>query len=122
MSGKQSQEDTLDWIKQTPVEEDDDTEVVVSGDLILQGQLCIADAEAMHLRLSKLLHAQVDISINSEALSRVDAAGIQLLYALVKEAKKRAVAVVWLSVSPALQEAADTLGLTQGMGFEVADA
>jgi len=121
MSGKQSQEDTLDWIKQTPVEEDV-TEVVVSGDLILQGQLCIADAEAMHLRLSKLLHAQVDISINSEALSRVDAAGVQLLYALVKEAKKRAVAVVWLSVSPALQEAADTLGLTQGMGFEVADA
>lgn len=115
MSDKETIENDLDWLTQTPEPE---SNVEVSGDVVLQGQLCIADAEAMHQRLSKVLHAHVDITIDSEALSRVDAAGIQLLYALVREAKKRAVAVVWLSVSPALQEAADTLGLTQGMGFK----
>jgi len=110
--------DSLDWIKQA----DDSGETAVeavSGDIVLEGSLGIAEAEAMHQRFACILDAGVDISIDSEDLSRVDAAGAQLLYAFVKEAGSRSVSLQWKSVSDALNEVTDTLGLTAGMGFEV---
>jgi len=107
--------DELDWIKQS----DDEPEAAseVSGDIVLTGSLGIAEAEAMHQQFSAILDAQVDISINAADLSRVDAAGVQLLYALAKEAKSRSIKLTWESVSDALTGAASTLGLSEGMGF-----
>jgi len=110
--------DSLDWIKQA----DDSGETAVeavSGDIVLEGSLGIAEAEAMHQRFASILDAGVDISIDSEDLSRVDAAGAQLLYAFVKEAGSRSIHLQWKSVSDALNAVTDTLGLTAGMGFEV---
>jgi len=120
MSNVSKKDDTLDWIKGTEKQLADADEDV-SGDIVLKGALGIAEAEAMHHRLSRVLDANVDISIQSEDLSRVDAAGAQLLYALVKEAKSRSVSLKWESVSDALQETTDMLGLSEGMGF-AADA
>ncbi|MBN4073200.1 STAS domain-containing protein [Mariprofundus ferrooxydans] len=120
MGKKEKQNDSLDWIKQAgekPAADDVADVVDVSGDLVLEGSLGIAEAEMMHQTLSQILDAQVDISIQSEALSRVDAAGVQLIYAFVKEAKTRSVAVQWLSVSDVLRETAIILGLQDGMGF-----
>jgi len=88
---------------------------------VFEGVLGIAEAEAMHHSLSRVLDAHVDVSIQSEDLSRVDAAGAQLLYAFVKEAKNRSIRLKWESVSDALQETTSTLGLSEGMGF-TADA
>jgi len=116
MSDVSKKDDSLDWIKGTepePVE----TEADVSGDIVLEGVLGIAEAEAMHHSLTRVLDAHVDIVMHSENLSRVDAAGAQLLYAFVKEAKKRALNLKWASVSDPLRETATTLGLIAGMGF-----
>ncbi|PCI43576.1 MAG: hypothetical protein COB41_06765, partial [Proteobacteria bacterium] len=82
----------------------------------------IAEAEAMHQKLSAILDAGVDISITSENLSRVDAAGAQLLYAFVKEANIRSLALTWQSVSDALMETVAVLGLSEGMAFKAPDA
>jgi len=114
-SDVKQQSDALDWIKQS----DDEPEAVpdVSGDIVLTGSLGIAEAEAMHQQFSAILDAQVDISINADDLSRVDAAGVQLLYALVKEAKSHSINISWASASDALKDAATTLGLSEGMGF-----
>jgi len=120
MGDKTTQVDSLDWIKDSDEKADDD--VPVSGDLVLEGSLGIAEAEAMHQQLSQILNAHVDVSIQSEDLSRVDAAGVQLLYAFVKEAKSRSVPLQWASVSDALLETATVLGVHEGMGFESADA
>ena len=111
--------DSLDWIKGSndAVESDE-----VSGDIVLEGALGIAEAEAMHQQLSAILDAGVDISITSKNLSRVDAAGVQLLYAFVKEAKVRSLALTWESVSDALMEAVTVLGLCEGMAFKAQDA
>ena len=88
--------DPLAWIKNDtaePVEASDgDTSEVnhaadVSGDIVLSGNLGMAEIDTMHESLLKVLHAHVDISIQAGALSRVDAAGAQLLYAFVKDAK-----------------------------------
>jgi len=111
--------DSLDWIKGPGTEESENISgESVSGDIVLAGSLCIAEAETMHQTFSNVLNAEVDISIESEDLSRVDAAGVQLLYALVKEAKQRSVALKWVSVSDELKEATTMLGLNQSMGFE----
>jgi len=114
-------DNSLDWIKNTALDTEAESEADVSGNIELAGALGIAEAEAMHQRLSVILDAHVDISIQSENLSRVDAAGAQLLYALVKEAERRSISLKWESVSDALREATDMLGLSAGMGF-AADA
>jgi len=121
MSNTKQQADSLDWIKEG-AETSDEPAVELSGDLLLEGSLGIAEAESMHQNLVALLDAQVDVCIESEDLSRVDAAGAQLLYAFIKEAETRSVKVTWKSISDALQETAATLGIIKGMGFEVADA
>jgi len=121
MGKKDKQNDSLDWIKSTGEEAgasaDDSSVEPVSGDVVLEGSLGIAEAEPMHRQLLAVLDAQVDISIASEQLSRVDAAGVQLLYGFVKEAKARSIDLKWMSVSDALLEAATALGLNDNMGF-----
>lgn len=124
MSSKQETEEALDWLMQDKQlsEQGQEAEVIaVSGDLLLKGSFGIAEAEFMHQKFSRILNAHVDISIQAEGLNRVDTAGVQLLYALVKEAKSRAVSLTWLSVSDVLVDAAETLGVTKGMGFEASD-
>lgn len=122
MSDESKQQvDSLDWIKGTgsgAEEGETALEEFVNGDIVLEGSLGIAEAETMHQTFSSVLNADVDISIESEDLSRVDAAGVQLLYALVKEAKQRSITLKWVSISDELKEATDMLGLSQGMGFE----
>jgi len=117
--GSEVSSGSLDWIKGS----DDAVETdVISGDIVLEGALGIAEAEAMHQTLSAILDAGVDISITTEKLSRVDAAGAQLLYAFVKEAKTRSLALTWDSVSDALMETVTVLGLCEGMAFKAPDA
>lgn len=111
-------DNSLDWIKGAG-KQSEDIDKAISGDIVLEGTLGIAEAEAMHQSLSRILDAQIDVSIQSENLSRVDAAGAQLLYAFVKEAKTRSVSLKWLSVSDALKETTITLGLSKGMDFAV---
>jgi len=122
MSDVKNQSDSLDWIKSADSESEVDSVAPVTGDIVLTGSLGIAEAEAMHQTLSAILDAQVDISIQSEALSRVDAAGVQLMYAFVKEARVRSITLTWESVSDALLEAATALGLNESMGFPAEQA
>jgi len=121
MSKDKQQADSLDWIKGESAESTE-AAVEVSGDLSLEGSLGIAEADTVYQSLLALLDAQVDVCISSENLSRVDAAGAQLLYAFMKEAETRSIKVTWKSVSDALRETVATLGLSDNMGFEVAGA
>jgi len=114
----ENKDDTLDWIKKAG-EEDAVTESEdISGNIVLEGRLGIAEAEEMYDVLNHVLHAHVDISIQTEGLSRVDAAGVQLLYGFVREAKKNESALTWLSVSDELRTSAECLGLHENMGFD----
>ena len=126
MGDVKNQSDSLDWIKSGGEAADDNgaaaESVAVSGDVVLSGRLGIAEAEAMHQQFTQILDAQVDITLTTEDLSRVDAAGVQLLYALVKEAKARSIALCWASVSDGLLEAATALGLQDQMNFAEAKA
>jgi len=94
-----------------------DTDADVCGDIVLSGSLGMAEIDAMHESLVKVLHAHVDITIQSEGLSRVDAAGAQLLYGFVQGAKAQETPLTWTSVSDDLRQTASTLGLSEGMGI-----
>jgi len=116
----QTQEEALEWIKNggdkpVPVED-------ITGDIVLEGTLGIAETEALHRRFSAILQAQLDMSIDCKNLNRVDAAGVQLLYALMKEAKARSIGLQWVNVSDVLKEAAKLMGLAEMMGFESKNA
>jgi len=94
-----------------------DNDADVCGDIVLCGSLGMAEIDGMHESLIKLLHAHVDITIQSEDLSRVDAAGAQLLYAFVQGAKAQETPLTWTSVSDDLRQTASILGLSEGMGI-----
>jgi len=112
-------DDKLDWIKTDACRDATTGDEIASvcGDIVLEGRLGIAEAEAMHAVFGQILQAGVDISIESDALSRVDAAGVQLLYALVRQAQKNKINVTWLSPSDALRQAVEVMGLSQAMGL-----
>jgi len=114
-------DDSLDWIKGSDEALEVDKEAI-SGDIILEGVVSIAEAEVLHQTLSSVLGANIDITIESEGLGRIDAAGAQLLYAFIKEAKARSLSVTWKSVSDALLETTTVLGISEGMAFKVSDA
>lgn len=112
--------DPLAWIVSAPASDEAprDQDQPVSGNIVLEGSLGIAEVEALHQRMTAILQANVDITISTEQLGRVDAAGAQLLYAFVREVKQRSLPLQWSSVSPALLEALNALGLTAPMGIE----
>ncbi len=113
--------EALDWIVASTSESEDVVEKEpVSGDIVLEGSLGMVEAETMHHKLSAILQANIDVTIQSEALSRVDSAGTQLLYAFVREAGQLAISIKWVSVSDELRESAVRLGLSEGMRFDSA--
>ena len=113
--------DSLDWIKGS-VESAEDTDQAgkpeVSGDIVLQGTLSIAEADSMHEQLSHVVNAHIDVSLDTEELNRVDCAGVQLIYAFISSVKQHENKVHWLAVSEALKTASETLGLANKMGYE----
>ncbi|MDQ6993806.1 MAG: STAS domain-containing protein [Mariprofundus sp.] len=110
--------EAVEWIKAAVTVDATAPEAThVSDIVVLEGSLCIADAEAMHQRLSQVLAIHSTITIQAEMLTRVDAAGLQLLYTLVKELKEHGGKVIWKSVSDELKEAAVAIGLTEAIGF-----
>ena len=82
--------------------------------------LTIMDAGEMHQRLVGLCDAGGKVELIAGTVDQVDGAGVQLLAAFVKEATQLQVEIEWKSISDALVEAVDTLGLRDAMLFAAA--
>lgn len=78
--------------------------------------LTIAEVAEEFDGLSKALEGAQTLDIDAEATMQVDTAGLQLICALVQEARRCSVAVTW-SPGSTLSEAADTTGLASAMGL-----
>lgn len=72
--------------------------------------LVIATVQAVHVELRAALAAEEDVVVDATGTTRVDAAGVQLLLALV-EAGRSAQRQVELRPSPSLVSAIDRAGL-----------
>jgi phospholipid transport system transporter-binding protein len=67
---------------------------------------------ALHSCLRRVSAAAV---LDGSAVQRIDKAGVQLLVAFIRERRAAHTAVGWSAASPALLEAARSLGLTKAM-------
>jgi ABC-type transporter Mla MlaB component len=83
----------------------------------LGDSLTIPDVGQVHERLRAALDLGA-LRIAAGDLTQVDAAGVQLLCALVKSARAEARALAWDGVSERLREAVRQLGLESELAFD----
>lgn len=83
----------------------------------LPENLTIATAELLHQQLEPVVEKHQDVILNAEHVSRVDTAGLQLLYAFFTEQQQHQLGVNWQSVPAALSDGAHLLGLSEALSL-----
>lgn len=79
--------------------------------------LGIADVASMYTKLLDTVAEGEQFKINVSDLERVDAAAVQMLYALKKELSDHGMDVVWTTPSEAFKSAIELLGLAERMNI-----
>ena len=87
--------------------------------LVLPEHLTLPHLGELRGRFASLLEAG-DARLDGSGVARVDAAGLQLLFALQQAAADATRRVLWESPSAALRETATLLGLAAELGLEAA--
>ncbi len=95
-----------------------ETATAGAGRVTLGEALTIADVAEMYERLHEALDLGGELQLDASQLEQVDAAGMQLLCALMKSAKRQEVQVSWSGVSDRLCDAARQLGLETELALE----
>jgi len=80
--------------------------------IVLGDSLTITQVMPLYNELKQALTKQKQIVLEAAAVDAVDAAGLQLLDALMREAQACQVEVTWREPSAILAQSAKTLGLT----------
>lgn len=83
----------------------------------LPENLTIATAELLHQQLEPIVEKHQDVILNAEHVSRVDTAGLQLLYAFFTEQQQHQLSVDWQSVPATLSDGASLLGLSEALSL-----
>jgi len=86
-------------------------------EVLLQGDLSIAQTRATYQHLNEALVRGQPIFLDADKLERLDGAGAQLLLAFCRAARERGLVLEWRRVSPALDHIAQLLGLTELLGM-----
>jgi ABC-type transporter Mla MlaB component len=79
--------------------------------LALQAACTVAEADSLKAALLPLLAEPRPVTFEVASLQRIDAAGLQLLAAFVRDRRTAGRRVEWRGRSPALEAAAGVLGL-----------
>ena len=82
-----------------------------TSSVTLPADCTIAQTAAVKSRLAPLLGRASAITLDGNAVRRVDSAGLQLLAAFVRERRASGRSVAWRDVSPVFSAAATLLGL-----------
>ncbi|MCP4289876.1 MAG: STAS domain-containing protein [Gammaproteobacteria bacterium] len=94
---------------------DDSSEV---SQLDLEGSLTIAEVSGLQETMLGMLNDGKAIKLSGGDVAQVDAAGLQLLAALMKEAVQRMTEVQWIEASAELRTAAAQLGLDSALQLD----
>ena len=87
----------------------------------LPGSFDITSVTAVRGELLDAVRAG-DLVLDASAVTRIDAAGLQLLYAAVTEARSRGVRVSWAGASASVRDGARILGLAAALALPGAAA
>ncbi|MGH8297082.1 MAG: STAS domain-containing protein [Steroidobacteraceae bacterium] len=79
--------------------------------LRLAAQCTVAEAESLQSELARRLSEPAPVTVDVNALERIDTAGLQLLAAFVRDRRTAGRAVEWRGRPSALDAAAGLLGL-----------
>lgn len=81
-----------------------------------------SDVHELHVALvahiQNELEALAHLELNASAVTRVSTASLQILVGAIRAAEHRGLPIRWRSVSPALREAAEQLGLTAALHLQ----
>lgn len=91
-------------------------------EILLQGGLGIGQTRETYERLNEALKRGRAITVDAAGLEHVDGAGAQLLLAFCRAARERGLDLVWRGVSPALNDVAQLLRLTEILGISAGPA
>jgi len=83
----------------------------------LEGNLGIAEAEALHVELHQALEHHGNIVLDGENLSQVDASIVQMLCAFIHDIKKDEISLTWKAVPESLKDTASMMGMTEKLYF-----
>ncbi len=78
----------------------------------------ISSVAELHRHLCEALTSAQPVEFRARRCERMDTAVLQTLYAYYRAARDRGQAVSWSGVSPAVVDAAQRLGLAQGLGLQ----
>ena len=84
--------------------------------LILEPVLDIMGARDLYGKLNAVLTQRKPVALDASRVERVDTAALQLLTAFCRAAREGGLALSWHGISPALADAAATLGLGETLG------
>lgn len=87
----------------------DRTRVTFKGALDMGGVCAAYDTPG------EALTRALPLGLHTKELDRLDAGGVRLLLAFLREAKARRLALRWRSVSPAITASAELLGLSNAL-------
>lgn len=82
-----------------------------AASLALAAECTLAEADSLKADLMRLLVDSRAVSLDVSELQRIDTAGLQLLAAFVRDRRTAGRRTQWLGQAPALEAAADLLGL-----------
>lgn len=85
--------------------------------LTLGPELRIGAIQALHASLREALASGEDITLDATAVQSADTAGLQLLYAFVRDSKQRGQSVTWCEPNAVLRRDAGLLGLDAALGL-----
>lgn len=85
----------------------------------LEPALDIAHAGELKSVLNACPEDCQELEFDAQAVERVDAAGLQLLLAFVRQCKARSMPFAWASTSTALIDGATGLGLAQALQLQL---
>jgi anti-anti-sigma regulatory factor len=77
----------------------------------LPAECTTADAEALKVRLAKLLANEDPVTLDRAAVQRIDTATLQMLAAFVRDRRANGLGVEWSGDAPAFTSAVTLLGL-----------
>jgi ABC-type transporter Mla MlaB component len=87
-------------------------EEAVSSAFALSAECMVPQAASLKKRLAPLLEEPLPVTLDINALQRIDTAGLQVITAFVRERAARGRVVEWQGTAPVLATAARLLGLT----------
>lgn len=85
--------------------------------LTLGPELRIGTVHALHASLREALASGEDIILDAAAVQSADTAGLQLLYAFVRDSKQRGQSVTWREPNAVLRRDAGLLDLDTALGL-----